>query len=127
MEFRTADEARVANITYHLVPIDYWQAHGAAEFYVPERFAEEGFIHCTNGLDELVKVANLFYTADPRNFQVMVLDVVQLTSELRYDDPDQVYPHIYGPLNTSAVIGSLAVRRSEDGTFKAIGTKDLEG
>jgi uncharacterized protein (DUF952 family) len=122
MEFRTAEEARAANITYHLVPIDYWQEHGAAAHYVPSGFAEEGFIHCTNGLDELLKVANLFYSGDQRDFQVMVLDVPRLESELRYDDPDEVYPHIYGPLNTSAVIGTLVVQRGEDGSFTAIGT-----
>jgi uncharacterized protein (DUF952 family) len=54
----------------------------------------------------------------------MVLDVPRLTSELRYDDPDEVYPHIYGPLNTSAVIGSLPVRRDADGTFVEIGTAE---
>jgi uncharacterized protein (DUF952 family) len=124
MEYRSAAETRSANITYHLVPVDYWQEHGVAENYVPAGFAEEGFIHCTNGLDELVKVANLFYAADPRDFQVMVLDVPRLTSEVRYDDPDEVYPHIYGPLNTAAVIGSLPVQRGEDGTFVEIGNRD---
>ena len=122
MEFRTAAETRAANITYHLVPVDYWLEHGSADEYVPAGFEAEGFIHCTNGLDELVKVGNLFYTSDPRDFQVMVLDVNCLTSELRYDDAEEVYPHIYGPLNTAAVIGQLPVQRDSDGTFLTIGT-----
>jgi uncharacterized protein (DUF952 family) len=121
VEFRTAEEARTANVTYHLVPVTYWQEHGTAEHYVPAGYDDEGFIHCTNGLDELVKVANLFYTGDPRDFQVMVLDVGKLTPELRYDDPGEVYPHLYGPLNTAAVIGVLPVRRTADGAFVSIG------
>lgn len=124
MEIRTAEDTNAANITYHLVPVDYWLEHGQAPEYVPAGFAEEGFIHCTNGLDELVKVANLFYATDPREFQVMVLDVTRLISELRYDDPGEVYPHIYGPLNTDAVIGKLPVQRSDSGLFTGIGTAE---
>jgi len=124
MEYRSAEEARAAHVTYHLVPVAYWQEHGGADDYLPLGYADDGFIHCTNGLDELVKVANLFYTADPREFQVLVLDLPRLTSEVRYDDPDEVYPHIYGPLNTSAVIGTLPVQRGDDGAFVEIGNVD---
>ena len=29
----------------------------------------------------------------------------------------RVYPHIYGPLNTDAVIGTLSVERDAEGRF----------
>jgi len=118
---RTAAETRAAGVTYHLVPATVWAERKDAAEYVPEAYDQDGFIHCTNGLDELVKVANMFYTSDPRPFQALVLDTATIASEVRYDDPNETYPHIYGPLNTDAVIGELAVTRADDGTFLAIG------
>lgn len=117
MEFRTAEESREANVAYHLVPIPVWEERGSAPTYVPEAYEQDGFIHTTNGLDPLLEVANMFYTGDARRFMVLVLDASKLTSELRYDDEGQVYPHIYGPLNTDAVIGKLAVDRDAKGRF----------
>jgi len=48
---------------------------------------------------------------------VLVLKADAITSEIRYEDPEQVFPHIYGPLNTDAVVGFLRVIRGEDGAF----------
>lgn len=124
MEYASAASTREAGITYHLVPADYWAAHGSNSAYTPEAFEQDGFIHCTNGIDELVTVANWFYTADPRQFIVLVLDVSAIESEVRYDDDGQVYPHIYGPLNTSAVIGHLLVERDDAGAFVRIGSPE---
>jgi len=120
MIHRSAEATRAANLTYHLVPTPEWESIGDAEWYTPEAFDQDGFIHCTNGLDELIAVGNLFYTADPRDFTVLVLDVPAITSELRYDDGGEVYPHIYGPLNTSSVLGNLQVTRDSEGRFVSI-------
>ncbi|MGC4106072.1 MAG: DUF952 domain-containing protein [Thermomicrobiales bacterium] len=117
----SAADSRAAGITYHLVPTDVWAERKDAAEYVPEAYEQDGFIHCTNGLDELVNVANMFYTNDPRTFMTLILQNDAITSELRYDDPNETYPHIYGPLNTNAVIGELVVTRADDGTFLAIG------
>ncbi|HEV2128828.1 MAG TPA: DUF952 domain-containing protein, partial [Thermomicrobiales bacterium] len=72
---------------------------------------------CTSGLEPLRNVGNMFYTGDTRDYLVLVIDVTKITSEVRYDDPERIYPHIYGPLNAETVIGLLDVERSADGTF----------
>lgn len=117
MEHRTAEASRNAGVTYHLVPESVWAARGGAETYVPEAYEADGFIHLTNGLDELVKVANMFYKADDRAYVVLALDVNRIASDVRYDDTGEIYPHIYGPLNTDAVVDTFAVERDSDGTF----------
>lgn len=122
MEHRTAEESREASVAYHLVPVPVWEARGGQPTYLPEAYEQDGFIHTTNGLDPLLQVANMFYTGDGRPYMVLVLDTTKLTSELRYDDEGSVYPHIYGPLNTDAVIGTLAVERDADGTFTGFHT-----
>lgn len=120
--YRDARASRTAGVTYHLVPADVWEAQRIGQLYRPEAFSADGFIHCTNGLDQLVIVANMFYTGDLRSFLVLALDVCRITSEVRYDDPDELFPHIYGPLNMDAVIDQTTIKRSADGTFLSVAT-----
>lgn len=117
---RDSAAAREAGITYHLVPSPVWEANKASRWYSPEAYEGDGFIHCTNGIDQLLDVANMFYVSDSREFSVLVLDAEKIASELRYDDEGRLFPHIYGPLNTDAVLGVLPVSRADDGTFVSI-------
>lgn len=117
---RESAASRDAGITYHLVPAPVWEAGKSGEWYTPEAYAADGFIHCTNGLNQLVTVANMFYVSDAREFRALVLDTGKIESELRYDDDAETFPHIYGPLNTSAVVDELTVKRAEDGSFLSI-------
>jgi uncharacterized protein (DUF952 family) len=119
---RSAAESREAGVTYHLVPAPVWATASGEASYVPEAFAADGFIHCTNGIDEVVAVGNLFYQGDPRPFQVLALDINRIEPEVRYDAPGEVYPHIYGALNTDAVIAVYPVVRDEAGRFLDAGS-----
>jgi hypothetical protein len=37
--------------------------------------------------------------------------------EIRYEDPEHIYPHIYGPLNRDAIVTIVPMLRNADGTF----------
>lgn len=115
--YQSPKESRNAGIAYHLSPLPVWESQKDATSYLPEPFNQDGFIHATNGLEKLLWVANEFYTGDKRAQTVLVLDVTRLTSPLRYDDEQHEFPHIYGPLNTDAVIGELEVLRDNYGRF----------
>lgn len=115
--YDTAAEARAAGKTYHLTPEEVWRRQQDADTYVSEAFDQDGFIHATNGLQPLLQVANMFYRADHRTYLALLVDVPCIQAEVRYDDAEQLYPHIYGPLNVDAVVGELGVVRSTDGTF----------
>ena len=106
--------------TLHLVPEPVWRAHQGAATYTPEPFAEEGFVHCTDGDEYLLGVANNYYRTDPRPYVVLVLDVDRLTAPVRYDDPAQIYPHVYGPINLDAVVEVRRAVRLADGSFSEI-------
>jgi uncharacterized protein (DUF952 family) len=121
-EYRDSDESKNAGITYHLALVSEWNAQKDSEHYVPGAYEGDGFIHCTNGLDMLTEIANMFYKNSPDERTVLVLDIERIASDLRYDDEAQTFPHIYGPLNTSAVIGELQVNRIVDGTFVSMGS-----
>lgn len=121
-EIEDAAESRDAGIAYHLAPVDVWEREKASGSYTPEAFGQDGFLHATNGLGRLRRVANEFYTADARPYTVLVLDVAKLEAPMRYDDEGQLFPHIYGPLNVDAVIAELPVHRGDEGVFLGFGS-----
>lgn len=105
----------------HLVPTAVWEAQRGSATYLPEAYASDGFIHCTIGDGRMLSVANMFYTDDPRPFHALTLDPAQVTSEVRFEDPDSVFPHIYGPLQVAAVTGLRPVERDDEGRFVRFG------
>jgi uncharacterized protein (DUF952 family) len=106
--------------TLHLTPRDVWERQLKQSEYVPEAYDKDGFIHCTDGDENLLSVANLFYKADSREFVVLTIAVDRLIAEVKCEDPGRIYPHIYGPLNTDAVIDLRSVGRGQDGKFERI-------
>jgi uncharacterized protein (DUF952 family) len=119
--FQSQYDSSAIGLTWHLSPEPHWAAHAGKASYTPERFAEEGFIHCTNGDERLIEVGNRYYTADPRPFLALQVDLDAAGSPAIYEDPEQVYPHIYGELDTAAVRQVRRIVRAADGTFLGIG------
>ena len=107
--------------TFHLAPRDEWEHQAKAASYAPEAFEREGFVHCTNGEANVVAVGNRYYRTDSRSFVCLVIGVGQVEAPISYEDEDRIYPHIYGRLNTSAVIRVREVRRDEHGVFLGLG------
>ena len=101
---------------YHLIPSEVWEA---ADPEAPLRVAsldDEGFVHLTHRLADLVVVANTFYRGDPRPFLVLTIRLASLTSPWRYDG-DERFPHVYGPLDRAAIVGARPIDRAADGEF----------
>ena len=48
---------------YHITPLLYYASRPSGELYVPETYAQDGFIHCTRGADLMIFVANFVMTA----------------------------------------------------------------
>jgi uncharacterized protein (DUF952 family) len=107
--------------TFHLTPRELWMAQRESAEYTPEPFAADGFIHCTDGERNVIAVGNRYYTADLREMVCLVINCDAVTADIRYEDPEQIFPHIYGPLNVDAVTLVRAVDREADGNFVRIG------
>ena len=107
-------------LTFHLTPAEVWERQASSESYVPEAFATDGFIHCTDGEANLRAVANAFYQTDHRPQVVLVIDLSRVIAPVRYEDPARIYPHIYGPLNRDAVVAVHQAERAPDGSFAAV-------
>lgn len=108
---------------YHIATRDDWeQALSVGEYTrssVGKTLAEEGFIHASQA-SQVTRTANKFYRDVPGDLLVLVIDPGLLHAELRYEDvpgAELPFPHIYGPLNTDAVTGTLPLAAGPDGTF----------
>ena len=103
--------------TLHLVPEAVWDAHDPTRPYLPAAYADDGFVHCTDGDDAMVAVANRFYRDDPRPFLLLTIDLERTGSPWRFEDPGQIYPHVYGSIDPASVIDVRRMARDADGTF----------
>ncbi len=106
--------------TLHLVPEATWLTRDPSAPYTPAMYAVDGFIHCTDGDDAMVKTANRFYRSDPRPFLALTVDLDATTSPWRIDDPGTPYPHVYGPIDPAAVVAVRRFVRDANGTFTEI-------
>jgi uncharacterized protein (DUF952 family) len=104
-------------LAYHGTPKQYFDALDASKSYVPEPFAREGFIHTTEGREAVSITLTKYYKSSAEPWVVLYIDQDRVTSPIRFDDPAEVFPHIYGPLNRDAIVAVRDIGRAPDGTF----------
>lgn len=109
-------------LTYHLAPEESWEGADPAAPYAAPSLDAEGFIHCTDEREAMVETANRHYGSDPRTFVVLTVDLEAIGSPWRYDEPGSPYPHVYGPLDRSAIVAIDRPIRDADGRFLSIVT-----
>ena len=103
--------------TFHYTSETYYNSLDPAADYVPLEFEQDGFIHCTDGAENVARTASRIYRFDPDSFLALYIDKTLVTSPIKYEDPDEIYPHIYGPLNRDAIVRVLNAWRDHDGFF----------
>jgi uncharacterized protein (DUF952 family) len=91
---------------FHLAEPGDWAR--STDSYSPHSVEEEGFIHCSTA-EQLPRVAHELY-ADRNDLILVTVDPDALDdATLLYEDLyelDEEFPHIYGPLPTSAVVAT---------------------
>jgi uncharacterized protein (DUF952 family) len=96
--------------------------------YVAPSLQTEGFIHCSTE-KQVLHVANAFYRG--RNDLVLLkLDEAKLNSELKWEPPagpvapghsaSDRFPHIYGPINLTAVEEVLDFEPDSSGKWHSL-------
>jgi len=96
---------------YHLVFAEDWERaleSPGGRYTVSTRgttLAETGFIHCSYR-DQVIRIADAIY-ADVPDLLLLIIDTDRLRSPVVAENLDggtERFPHIYGPLNTDAVV-----------------------
>ena len=88
---------------YHIVLPEIWEQVRSEPLYRHESLAAEGFIHCSYE-DQLDGVIERYY-AGREELVILTIDPEILSARLVAEPSTggEIYPHIYGPLNMSAV------------------------
>ncbi|MHB1090321.1 MAG: GNAT family N-acetyltransferase [Ilumatobacteraceae bacterium] len=122
MELRLSTDA---NRIFHLTTRQVWDLRPSD--YTHPSLETEGFIHCST-LHQLTSVANKYYL-NTSEVIVLVIDPERLTSHVRWEAPRYpdgtpaepvhlLYPHIYGEINSDAVIDIVDMARDTSGRYR---------
>jgi uncharacterized protein (DUF952 family) len=101
---------------YHIETEDLWREALFAGQYLPGSFESDGFIHCA-ALEQVTDVADRHYHGRT-GLLLLCISQKLLDAETLWEPSDGLYyPHIYGPLNVSAVAAAVPFPCEGDGTF----------
>ncbi|MCX7619623.1 MAG: DUF952 domain-containing protein [Acidimicrobiales bacterium] len=90
-------------VLYHVTSAEAWHRAQATGRYEPESLAIEGFIHLSTAQQLDGTIARYFQGTI--GLVVLEIDVSQVSTEVRYEEsrPGEWFPHLYGPLEITAV------------------------
>jgi uncharacterized protein (DUF952 family) len=102
----------------HITTADDWEAaEDAGELTTPS-LEEEGFIHCSTA-EQVEETANRIFEGSG-DLLLLEVETDALTSELKWERATDVgddFPHIYGPLNVDAVVGTIDLPMEAGGSY----------
>jgi uncharacterized protein (DUF952 family) len=108
----------------HLCSANAWHEAIQQGQYTAASLTKEGFIHFSRS-DQILKVANQFYRTQP-NLVLLWINPASLIAELRWEAvDDDVFPHLYGPLNLDAVLAVTPFSADSDGFFYSVPTPKI--
>ncbi len=103
---------------YHITRRAQWEIARKQGHYGGDTLESEGFIHCSTA-EQVAGVANAIFQGQS-GLLLLCIDEERLEAELRYEDcyaSGQRFPHLYGPLNLTAVTRVLDFSPAADGAF----------
>lgn len=92
-------------IIYHVTTASDWNAAKEKGFYDHPSIKAEGFIHCSQE-HQVAGVLKRYFDGQG-DLVKLVIDTDKLTSKFVFDwspSTADTFPHVYGPINTDAVI-----------------------
>ena len=104
---------------FHLIEPSAWVRALDAGVYEPASLQGEGFVHFSFA-DQVTGTANLRYRDVPE-LVVVEIDPAQVPAELRVEDSygsGTEFPHLYGPVPTSAAVAVHPLERDADGRWR---------
>ena len=112
---------------FHITSLKDWKTAQANDNYHAESLAIEGFIHCSTA-SQILPVAENFYKGH-HGLVLLAIEPTLLSSDLKWEPPsggipppgipkEDLFPHIYGPINLDAVVNVVALDEDLQGKFK---------
>lgn len=104
-------------IIFHIARSEAW-ANRDTVSYRPETFPVEGFVHCSTA-DQVVKVADIRFRGQ-KDLVLLCIDTGKVKAAIRYENLEgglELFPHIYGEINTDAVVHVTEFKPGAEGYF----------
>ncbi|HRQ38956.1 MAG TPA: DUF952 domain-containing protein [Chloroflexota bacterium] len=95
-----------------------WETAVPSGLYTADSLKTEGFIHCSTPEQVLIPANERF--RGQTDLLLLCIDPTRLAAPLVYEDcyeTGMLFPHIYGPLNVTAVWQVLEFPPQADGSF----------
>jgi uncharacterized protein (DUF952 family) len=106
----------------HICQRGDWETALVAGEYRASSLDREGFIHCSLP-EQVLEVANHFYR-EVSDLVLLWIDPQQVGPEIIFEHPpeasEELYPHIYGPLNLDAILSVDPFPIQVDGFFQTL-------
>lgn len=103
----------------HIAAVVDWENSQSLGRYAPDDYAVEGFIHLSTA-EQVERTANLLFK-DRDDLVLLIIDPDLLRADLVFEPgshgEEEIYPHLYGPLDLAAVEAAVELRPQDDGTF----------
>ena len=106
-------------VMLHITSRRRWRDAQASGAYTAPSLETQGFIHCSTR-EQVVAVANFLFRGQ-RDLLLLCIETERLDVNVRYENLEggqKLFPHVYGSINTEAVVDVLEFPVQEDGTFK---------
>ncbi|HEY9300561.1 MAG TPA: DUF952 domain-containing protein [Phormidium sp.] len=101
----------------HITQTEQWEQAKATGVYYSNTLDSEGFIHCST-IEQVEKTANTFF-AHQTGLVLLCIDSEKVQPDIKYEAVgEEKFPHIYGALNTDAVVQAIAFPPNANGKFK---------
>ena len=105
-------------IIYHITSADEWQKAKFKNEYLPAGYTADHFIHCSYK-EQVAATANRYYSGQT-GLILLKIDSSLLRAAVKEENlvgGKELFPHIYGSLPISAVIGTASLNFTPSAGF----------
>lgn len=95
---------------YHITTTKAWEEALVIQSYLPSDFAKDGFIHCSIER-QIAGVLERFYQGQ-NGLVKLKIEKAKVQRPVLFElavDLNELFPHIYGPLNLDSVIEVIPI------------------
>ena len=95
---------------YHVTTLKEWEAAKIKNEYKPVNFEQDGFIHCSVE-KQIPGVLDRFYKGQTGLVKLKI-EKVKVQRPVLFElaeDLNELFPHIYGPLNLDSVVSVIPI------------------
>lgn len=112
---------------YHIATESEWEKHKDNALYFPDKFEQEGFIHCSKA-NQIKKVANTFY-ASYTKLWLLFIDDSKEKEFIKYENLEggtELFPHLYRKLPKDSIVKTILLEKEYKGASFELPNELLE-